>query len=97
MARSMEEIIRSEAGQRACLDATARGLPALQGVDRLLRDEIGDYDPKAAGRIVAELMHELGYRRRDGRAQRIRDPDCIARSGIVWLVEPPTRLAAGGR
>ena len=38
----MEEIVNSPDGRRACLDATAQGLPALAGVEPMLVAHFGD-------------------------------------------------------
>src|SRR6266478_6637478 len=39
--RKMKQIIGSEAGIKAMMEATHRGLPALAGVDPLLQAELG--------------------------------------------------------
>jgi hypothetical protein len=61
----MEEIIWREDGRKAALMATDNGLPALCGVEPLLKKELGSrYSPHdmgtvSAGAIVGELMRHL--------------------------------------
>jgi hypothetical protein len=83
----MEEIIRSDEGRKAAIDAAKKGMPALSGIDPLLREKLGDryqvidQGTRCAGDLVRILMHELGYKRHP----RARLPDgCLARSAILW-------------
>ena len=63
----MEEIICGSEGRTAALVATDKGLPALCGVEPLLKKELGErYNPhdmgtNLAGVITGELMTHLGY------------------------------------
>jgi hypothetical protein len=80
-------IIRSAEGRKAATGAAQGMLPALCGVDHLLREKLGDRYKKTdggtacAGTLVAELMHELGYVA--GTRKRCGD-DCLVRSAILW-------------
>jgi len=83
----MEQIVRSAEGRKTAIDAAENMVPALCGVDRLLREKLGDRYRKidggtvCAGALVAELMRELGYTA--GTRKRCGD-DCLARSAILW-------------
>lgn len=83
----MVEITWSKPGKEAAVAATKQGFPALCGVDRLLRDQLGDLYHKhnmgtfSAGGAVAEVMRHLGYRE-IGKGKC--PDDCVARTGIVW-------------
>lgn len=85
--RRMVELIWSLRGQKAAVDATKQGLPALCGVDILLQAELGDlyhkHDPgtASAGSVVAELMRHLGYREA-GKGKC--PPGCTAKTGAKW-------------
>ena len=63
----MEEIICGSKGRKAALVATDKGLPALCGVEPLLKKELGDrcnphdIGTNRAGLIIGELMTHLGY------------------------------------
>lgn len=83
----MEEIIWSSAGRAAALEATAKGLPALVGVEPLLISDLGDrYSPHdmgtvSAGSIVGELMRHLGY----VDAGQAKCPSgCVAKTAMKW-------------
>ena len=64
----MREVIRSDEGRAACIQATDDGWPAMAGVDPLLAGKFGaDYGKRNmsthwAGRFVSEVMSEAGYR-----------------------------------
>lgn len=64
---AMEEIIRSPAGQRRLREAVEQGLPALAGVEPMIREALGErYHPHdlgtaSAGAIVAEVMRHMGF------------------------------------
>ena len=87
IAKEIRRIVRSADGRSAAIEATQRALPALSGVDRLLREKLGDRykntdrGTNTAGAFVAEVMREFGYnagtRRRCG-------GDSLAQSGIFW-------------
>jgi hypothetical protein len=85
--RKMVEIVWSTEGQKAALEATAKGLPALCGVDPLLRSELGDLYGKhdmgtaSAGAIVAEVMRHKGYTKAESRPC---PPGCVAMTGVMW-------------
>jgi hypothetical protein len=84
---AIRQIVRSAEGRNAAVEATQKKLPALSGVDRLLREKLGDRYKKidrgtaCAGANVAELMRELGY---EAGTRRHCDSDCLAQSGIFW-------------
>ena len=85
--RTMARIIRSKAGIEAMLVAVSKGLPALAGVDPMLREALGsDYskDNEAtiqAGYLVTGAMEGLGYKKGP---QRPLPANCIARSGVIF-------------
>ena len=63
---AIKAIIESEAGLRAARLAAANGIPAVCGVDRLLRDIILDYTDddqsiRCAGSLIGELLRAAGY------------------------------------
>ena len=82
----MEQIVRSEEGRKAAIEAAQKGYPAICGVDQLLRENLGsrykviDHGTQCAGTLVGELMHELGYRRHPRKSC---PPGCLARTGIL--------------
>ena len=84
----MEQIVRSEEGRKAAIEAAQKGYPAICGVDQLLRENLGsrykviDHGTQCAGTLVGELMHELGYRRHPRKSC---PPGCLARTGILWV------------
>ena len=85
-------IVRSEAGRKSAIEAARNILPALCGVDPVLRQKLGDRyrvidgGTACAGAFVAELMFELGYVA--GTRKRCGD-DCLARSAILWTGPAP--------
>lgn len=87
----MEKLVRSAEGTVSAVRATNMGLPALAGVDDLLRKELGADYARAnngtwyAGFAVAQLMRQMGYVEA-GRANC--PPDCVAGEGIVWKAPP---------
>jgi hypothetical protein len=89
LAVEMREIVRSAEGRKAAVKATQSGLPALSGVDRLLREKLQgrykrpDRGTSFAGAFVAELMHELGY---DAGTRRKCEAGSLARTGIFWII-----------
>ena len=83
----IHEIINSDEGREAVVQAASENLPALAGVDPLIAGKLNsDYGKHnqtthTAGAIVAILMREMGYRE----AGRSKLPDgCVAKSGQVW-------------
>jgi hypothetical protein len=82
-----EQIVRSVEGRTAAIAAAQNMVSALCGVDRVLREKLGNRYRKidggtvCAGAFVAELMREPGYIA--GTRKRCRD-DCLARSAILW-------------
>jgi hypothetical protein len=86
--RAMKQVIHSEAGRKAALDATHAGFPALCGVDPLLRRALGeDYSqanlgPINAGYEVAAVMRRLGYTEA---GMGVCPNGCVARSGRKWM------------
>lgn len=71
------------------MKCTNEGLPAIAGVDPLLAERFGpDYGKHNmtthwAGRFVAEVMAELGYKHA-GRVARTPE-NCVARSGEMYV------------
>jgi hypothetical protein len=82
----MEHIIWGKEGRAAVLSAVEKGLPALAGVDPLIRAALGDrYHPHNggtinAGVITAALMRHLGYVEAGPGAFT----DGVAKSGMKW-------------
>jgi hypothetical protein len=83
----MKTIVHSPEGQKAAMDATNAGRPALNGVDPLLRVALGksysqeNLGPLNAGYEVAAVMRESGYTEA-GRGAC--DKGCVAKSGQKW-------------
>jgi len=83
----MGQIVRSAEGRNAAISAAQNMLPALCGVDRLLREKLGGRYKKinggtaCAGMLVSKLMLELGYVA--GTRKRCGD-DCLTQSAILW-------------
>lgn len=84
----MEEIIWGQEGRKAALAATEKGLPALCGVEPLLRKELGtrygphDMGTVSAGSIIGELMRHLGYT--TGGEAKCPDGG-VAKTAMKWL------------
>jgi len=80
--RLMKQIIGSEIGIKAMMEATHRGSPALAGVDPLLRAELGSQYSRhneatiQAGYLVKGFMVGQGYEEMG--------PACIAKTGLVF-------------
>lgn len=90
----IREVVYSEAGKEAALAAVRAGSPAVCGVDRLLRNELGeeygkhDLGTSNAGYLVAQLMREIGYEEAgSGRCP----PECVARTGMKWKLKGSRR------
>ena len=83
----IEEIVRSPEGKAAAKQAADDGLPALAGVDPMLREALGEdysglFDTTSwAGTFVADEMRKLGYKQ-DG--ERRLPKDCVAKSGAFF-------------
>lgn len=84
----MEEIIWGKEGRKAALAATEKGLPALCGVEPLLKKELSNrYSPHdmgtvSAGAIMGELMRHLGYTA----AGEAKCPEGgVAKTAMKWL------------
>jgi len=83
----MIDVAWSKEVKAAAIAATAAGIPALCGVDRLLQKEFGaryhkhDLGTPSAGAVVAEVMRHLGYRDIGSAAC---PPDCVAKTGLLW-------------
>lgn len=92
--KQMERIIHSAEGREAALQATQDGLPALAGIDPLLRAALGANYGKhneatvQAGYLVANLMRQLGYD--DGPSKSL-PPGSVATSGKVFAKRRPVR------
>jgi hypothetical protein len=82
----IEEIVRSEAGKFAAKQAADSGRPALEGVDPLLRSQLGDWYGRFdttnwAGFIVADEMRQVGYKQLGERSLK---RGCVAKSGAFF-------------
>jgi hypothetical protein len=83
----MEEIAWSPEGRAAALKATKDGLPALAGVEPLIREALGDrYNPHDmgtmnAGYIVGEVMRHLGY---VDAGQSKMPEGSVAKTAMIW-------------
>lgn len=88
----MKEIIYSDAGKLAAINAAFHGQPALAGVEPMIVAELGDnylsdQGTLNAGYIVAEMMKTMGYEP----AGRKRMPNgSVAKTAITWM---PTKTA----
>jgi len=82
----IEEIVRSPEGKAAAKQAADNGLPALAGVDPMLREALGDdysglFDTTSwAGTFVADEMRKLGYKQDGERPLKY----CVAKSGAFF-------------
>jgi len=86
----MDEIINSPQGRAACLDAVAKGEPALAGVEPLIREQMGSQYGSfsqitvTAGSLVGILMSGLGYAKGPPRPM---PKSSIAKSAATWLLK----------
>lgn len=85
--KTLEQAIHSAEGIKAAVRAANDGLPALAGVDVLLRRELGSEYARAgnatwwASAIVDRIMREMGFIE----AGKAKCPtECIAVQGTVW-------------
>ena len=83
----VEQLVNSVEGVKRAVRATNDGLPALAGVDALLRLELGSEYARAnngawwAGFAVAQVMRDMGF----VEAGTGKCPSgCVAGQGIVW-------------
>jgi hypothetical protein len=90
----MEEIICGSEGRTAALVATDKGLPALCGVEPLLKKELGErYNPhdmgtNLAGVITGELMTHLRYSAA-GEAKCLEGG--VAKTAMTWVPQKTCR------
>ena len=89
---AIKAIIGSEAGLRAARLAAANGIPAVCGVDKLLRDIILNYSDddqsiRCAGSLIGVLLRAAGYTK--GPLRPCPD-DCNAKRGTIWVPPPQT-------
>ena len=95
----MQEIAFSPEGRAAALNAVAKGLPAMAGIDPLLQREMGSrYSAEQqitmnAGYIVAALMRRLAYEMAAKRAPLPKN--CVAKTAATW--RPNTPATGAGR
>jgi hypothetical protein len=87
LGRLMKQIIGSEAGIKAMVEATHRGSPALAGVDPLLQGELGPQYGRhneatiQAGYLVKGFMEGQGYKEM-GTASM--PENCVAKTGLMF-------------
>jgi len=85
----MHEVVNSEQGLAAMLDAFSKGLPPLAGVDPLIASTLGvDYGKhnmttNTAGALVVERMSAMGFRKIEGQTKAL-PRGCVARSGVLF-------------
>ncbi|WP_439601847.1 hypothetical protein [Devosia sp.] len=85
--REMAEVIWSSEGKAAAVDAVAKALPAMAGVDPLLQMRMGERYGREyqgtmnAGSLVAEVMRYLGYKK-TGEAEL--PEGCVAKTAATW-------------
>jgi hypothetical protein len=82
----IEEIVTSAVGRAAAKQAADNGRPALEGVDSMLREALGDdygpFEPTSwAGTFVATEMRKLGYKKE---GKRRLPTGCVAKSGAFF-------------
>ena len=89
LVQKIEQIVFSDEGRKAAVEATEEGKAGIAGVDRLLRAALGaDYGAHNmttnwAGHFVAELMRMSGYKLAGREIST--PPGCVARSGELWI------------
>lgn len=85
--REMAKIVNSPQGVAAAIEATNQGLPALAGIDPLLKASRGDKYEKTyeatiqAGYLVALMMRKQGY---DQTGRQGRLLGCVAKTGEIY-------------
>ncbi|KRD72085.1 hypothetical protein [Ensifer sp. Root278] len=88
---AMEEIIWSPAGQIRLREAVEQGLPALAGVEPMIREALGErYHPHdlgtaSAGAIVAEVMRHMGFTQ-SGTGKM--PEGSVAKTAKLWAPKP---------
>lgn len=88
LGRAISRIINSAEGKAAAIEATLQGMPALAGVDPLLKSQLGteyiqSYEATIqAGYLVAKMMKKAGYEQ-SGRQARLPD-GCVAQTGLIY-------------
>ncbi|QUD90358.1 hypothetical protein [Phenylobacterium montanum] len=86
----MRDIIESADGRKACIQATAAGLPALAGVEPLIVAKMGNrygafsQMTVTAGSLVGEIMPSLGYRIS---GQRKMPDGSVAQTAAFWILK----------
>jgi hypothetical protein len=87
LGRKMSKIINSPQGVAAALTATENGMPALAGIDPMLKavlkKEYADSHEATiqAGYLVALMMRKKGYEQ-SGKQGSIQD--CVAKIGLIY-------------
>jgi hypothetical protein len=90
----MMDIVFSAEGRQAALNAVKRGLPAICGVDALIKNALGadygkhDLGTSNAGYIVAKLMRQMGY---EEAGTGSCPSGCVARTGMKWRPKSKAR------
>lgn len=88
LTRKINEVVFSDQGRKAALEATAQGWPALAGIDPLLQNVLGgDYGKQnlttaIAGDQVAHLMREMGF---SAAGSRPMPKTCVAKTAMLWM------------
>jgi hypothetical protein len=88
--KAMHCVIFSEEGKKAAFEATAKGLPALAGVDPFLATALdSDYGKHneatiQAGYLVTNMMEQSGYKQAGSGPL---PPGCVAKTGLVFLLD----------
>jgi hypothetical protein len=84
--RTIELIINKSENVERMLDATARGRPALEPIDPLIAQELGDgygghnETTILAGYLVGQKMYALGYEKRPSKALT----GCVAKTAATF-------------
>ncbi len=87
--RRIYDIVVSSEGTAACIKATEEGWPALAGVDKLIRAELGNQytalnsTTNKAGWLVSELMRSKGYKAAG--KKKAMPEGCTARTAELWI------------
>lgn len=85
--QKMKHVVHSEAGRDAAKAATCLGLPAICGVDPLIRKALGDaydaYGPNNVGYEVKAAMLKMGFvGLRRGLCPK--KCGCVAKGGMIF-------------
>ena len=87
LGRAMAKIISSPEGKAAAIGATQKGMPALAGIDPILKSRLGSEYIKSyeatiqAGYLVAKMMQKAGYEKSH---QAPLPAGCVAKTGLVY-------------